>query len=96
MFTVLPITMVFVAIFLVFLPIIREPIHSIVAFSIILSGVPVYFIFVHEYKQRPKIFTTINSKSVSSLFFNVVPVLEYMTKHLCLLLNTSLASQYQD
>ena len=58
--------MVFVAIFLVFLPIVREPVHSLVAFSIILTGVPVYFIFVHDYKQRPKIFTTINGKFVST------------------------------
>ena len=67
--------MVFVAIFLVFLPIIREPVHSIVAFSIILSGVPVYFIFVHDYEQRPKIFTTINGKFVSirtKQFFNIL------------------------
>ena len=59
----IPIMMVFVAIFLVFLPIIREPVHSIVAFSLILSGIPVYFIFIHEHKWRPKIFTRINGKA---------------------------------
>ena len=57
--------MVLVAIFLVFLPIVREPVHSIVAFTIILSGVPIYFIFVHDYKQRPKIFTTSNGTLLS-------------------------------
>ena len=90
--------MVFVAIFLVFLPIVREPVHSIVAFIIILSGVPVYFIFVHDYKQRPKIFTTINGKVYTSFQYNSLfhSALEYLTKYLCLLLNTSLATQYQD
>ena len=61
--------MVFVSIFLVFLPIIREPVHSIVAFSIILSGIPIYIIFVYDYKQRPKIFTTINGKFIRTIMF---------------------------
>ena len=92
--------MVLVAIFLVFLPIIREPMHSVVAFTIVLSGVPIYFIFVNDYKQRPKIFTTINGKYLNIITttfkYYFYSALEYMTRYMCLLLNTSLAAQYQD
>jgi len=88
--------MIFVAIFLVFLPIIREPIHTIVAFSLISSGIPVYFIFVHEHKWKPKIFTRINGnlQNLVVLIFYVFSA--SLTKFCGALLNTSLAAQHED
>ena len=52
--------MVLVAIFLVFVPIIGEPVDAAIAVGLILPAIPVYFIFVYKYKHRPKIFTRIN------------------------------------
>ena len=56
----LPVVMVSVAIFLVFVPIIGEPMDAAIAVGLILPAIPVYFIFVYKYKHRPKIFTRIN------------------------------------
>ena len=56
----LPVVMVLVAIFLVFVPIIGEPMDAAIAVGLILPAIPVYFIFVYKYKHRPKIFTRIN------------------------------------
>ena len=60
----LPVAMVLVAIFLVFVPIIGEPVDAAIAVGLILPAIPVYFIFVYKYKHRPKIFTRINGKYV--------------------------------
>ena len=54
--------MVLVAIFLVFVPIIGEPVDTAIAVGLILPAIPVYFIFVYKYKHRPKIFARINGK----------------------------------
>ena len=59
-FLPLPVVMVLVAIFLVFIPIIGEPVDAAIAVGLILPAIPVYFIFVYRYKHRPKIFTRIN------------------------------------
>ena len=56
--------MVLVAIFLVFVPVIGEPVDAAIAVGLILPAVPVYFIFVYKYKYRPKIFTRINGKFI--------------------------------
>ena len=60
MFLPLPVVMVLIAIFLVFIPIIGEPVDAAIAVGLILPAIPVYFIFVYKYKHRPKIFTRIN------------------------------------
>ena len=56
----LPVVMVLVATFLVFVPIIGEPVDAAIAVGLILPAIPVYFLFVYKYKHRPKIFTRIN------------------------------------
>lgn len=56
--------MVMVFLFLVFLPLLLKPIPSLVAFSVILLGAPVYFIFVMEkpWRLRPRFLDTISGK----------------------------------
>ena len=72
-FLPLPVVMVLVAIFLVFVPIIGEPVDTAIAVGLILPAVPVYFIFVYKYKHRPKIFTRINGKFSVNYTYRVVP-----------------------
>jgi L-type amino acid transporter 9 len=57
---IVPVIMVVVSVFLIFLPLTTAPGLSLAAFGIILSGVPVYFIFVMErpWKLRPAFLDT--------------------------------------
>ena len=57
---IVPVVMVVVSVFLIFLPLTTAPGLSLAAFGIILSGVPVYFIFVMErpWKLRPAFLDT--------------------------------------
>ena len=63
--------MVLVAIFLVFVPIIGEPVDAAIAVGLILPAIPVYFIFVYKYKHRPKIFTRINGTLMCCVYMYV-------------------------
>ena len=57
--------MVVVFLFLVFLPLLLQPIPSLVAFSVILLGVPVYLCLVMERPRlRPKVFDDISGKLI--------------------------------
>ena len=74
--------MVLVAIFLVFVPLIGEPVDAAIAVGLILPAIPVYFIFVYKYKHRPKIFTRINGTSslynpCSTIIFSVCGMGKY-------------------
>ena len=52
---IIPVVMIVVSVFLIIMPLTTEPLPSVIAFAIILSGAPVYFIFVMErpWKLRP-------------------------------------------
>lgn len=49
---IVPVTMMLVALFLVVLPLVNGPGWTLVAFIIILSGVPVYIVFVMETPRK--------------------------------------------
>lgn len=52
--------MLLAAVLLVILPLVEAPVDSMVAFGIILLGVPVYFIFIFPYKFKPAVFSKVN------------------------------------
>ena len=60
MFLPIPILMLLAAVLLVILPLVEAPVDSMVAFGIILLGVPVYFIFIFPYKFKPAVFSKVN------------------------------------
>ena len=52
--------MLLAAVLLVILPLIEAPVDSMVAFGIILLGVPVYFVLIFPYKFKPAVFSKVN------------------------------------
>ena len=70
MFLPIPIVMLLAAALLVILPLIESPIDSVVAFGIILLGVPVYFIVIFPYKYKPALFSKANGMYVCMFVLN--------------------------
>ena len=64
----LPCLMLVVAVFLVIVPLWRNPVPQLIAFGGILLGVPVYVVFVMEkpVRVKPKLFDRISSKPHTS------------------------------
>ena len=70
-----PIVTTVIALFLVFVPFIRSPIKSSACLLIILTGLPIYFVFVKKKDKLPKCVLSV-LKSIEGVFhryFNLVP-----------------------